>query len=79
MIDHRFTVAEIIPANGKKTLNRYRFGPWPQKAKGLLCREIKRFSADAADNARLATTTLVFVIGRIASGTPSSCPVKPVR
>ncbi|HEX3339850.1 MAG TPA: hypothetical protein VHT68_11850 [Pseudolabrys sp.] len=38
VIDHyRFTVSEIIPANGTKTMNRYQFGPWPRQAKGLQC------------------------------------------
>jgi hypothetical protein len=38
VIDHyRFTVSEIIPANGTKTMNRYQFGPWPRQANGLQC------------------------------------------
>lgn len=38
VIDHyRFTVPEIIPANGTKTMNRYQFGPWPRQANGLQC------------------------------------------
>jgi hypothetical protein len=38
VIDHyRFTVSEIIPANGTKMMNRYQFGPWPRQANGLQC------------------------------------------
>jgi hypothetical protein len=34
---YRFTIFEMISANGSKTINRYQFGLWPQQANTLRC------------------------------------------
>jgi hypothetical protein len=35
-----FVIDELVPANGKKTINSYKFGFWPQQSSQMDCRPI---------------------------------------
>jgi hypothetical protein len=35
-----FVVYELVPANGKKPINNYKFGFWPQESSQMDCRSI---------------------------------------
>jgi hypothetical protein len=35
-----FVVDELVPANGKKPINNYKFGFWPQESSQMDCRSI---------------------------------------
>jgi hypothetical protein len=34
---YRFTIFEIVPAKGEKTVRNYKFGFWPQQGKSISC------------------------------------------
>jgi hypothetical protein len=35
-----FVIDELVPANGTKTINSYKFGFWPQQSSQMDCRSI---------------------------------------
>jgi hypothetical protein len=35
-----FVIDELIPANGKKTINSYKFGFWPEQSSRMDCRSV---------------------------------------
>jgi hypothetical protein len=35
-----FVIGELVPANGKKAINSYKFGFWPQQSSRMDCRSV---------------------------------------